>query len=61
MNILVKATRFALNLVRTEPLSAAFNLQNLEHAPKDEDDFWPGDADPDKVRHPGAPAYESHC
>ena len=61
MNILVKATRFALNLVRTEPLSAAFNLRNLEHSPEDEDHFWPGDADPDKVRHFSTSACEGQC
>ena len=61
MNILVMATRFALNLVRTEPLSAALNLRNLEHTPEDEDAFWPGDADPDKVRHTCAPADEDQC
>ena len=50
MNILIKATRFALNLARTEPLSAALELRNLEVAPEDGNPFWPGDADPSKVR-----------
>ncbi|PIL25989.1 hypothetical protein GSI_11743 [Ganoderma sinense ZZ0214-1] len=49
INILVKATRFVLKLVRSEALSAALQPRNLEHAPRDEDHFWPGDADPDKV------------
>ncbi|KAJ7461324.1 GMC oxidoreductase [Mycena galericulata] len=47
LRVLVKATRLALRIARTEPLSAALDL------PADSKDqstfFWPGDADPDTV------------
>jgi hypothetical protein len=48
LKVLIKATRLALRIARTEPLASALDL------PKDSKDqstfFWPGDASPDTVR-----------
>ncbi|KAI1789716.1 GMC oxidoreductase [Ganoderma leucocontextum] len=49
VNVLLKATRFSLNLARTEPLASALDLRNLTEPPTDLGDYWPGDADPSKV------------
>ncbi|RPD58939.1 GMC oxidoreductase [Lentinus tigrinus ALCF2SS1-7] len=49
LNVLIKAVRFLLHLVRTPPLSDALDLRNYESKPENEDYYWIGDADPDKV------------
>ncbi|KAM5537420.1 hypothetical protein V8D89_008939 [Ganoderma adspersum] len=50
VNVLIKATRFSLNLARTEPLASALELQNLAEPAADSGDYWPGDADPSKLK-----------
>ena len=50
INVLIKATRFSLNLARTEPLASALDLRNLTEPAPDVSDYWPGDADHTKVR-----------
>ncbi|CDO68788.1 GMC oxidoreductase [Trametes cinnabarina] len=47
VKMLVKAVRFLLALARTPPLSDALEFRE---STKKGDMFWPGDADPDKVR-----------
>ncbi|TFK92473.1 GMC oxidoreductase [Polyporus arcularius HHB13444] len=49
LNALTKAVRLLLHLVRTPPLSEALDLRNYATKPENEDYYWIGDADPDKV------------
>ncbi|KAI0327372.1 GMC oxidoreductase [Cubamyces sp. BRFM 1775] len=46
VNVLIKSTRFLLNLARTPPLSDVLDLRT---STAKGDMFWPGDADPHKI------------
>ena len=48
LNVCVRGVRLLMKLARTEPLKAALELPG--HSIDTDSMFWPGDADPDKVK-----------
>lgn len=56
--MLIKSVRLLLRIANTPPLSDALDLHTTD-APND-DVFWPGDADPDKVRRPASSSMRVH-